>query len=134
MATLQPNHERMNTETDDRPERLIHLAATDAKARAEWSARLFLERFQRQHRTPAKRAAVAQALLDGNPGWPDAPDLSGEWADGMTPGRLHALVGCADHDEPELLDEIDLAWIEAADEAFDQHLRSAFEHYAAILR
>ena len=119
----------MNTETF---ERFVHLATEDAQTRAQWSATLFLEQFQRQHQTRAKRAAVAQALLDGNPGWPDAPDLSGEWEDGMTPARLHALIGCEEHD-PEALDDIDLAWIEQATQCFDKALRNALEHYAAIL-
>lgn len=121
-------------DADDRHERLIHLATTDARARAEWQAALVLAEFQRQHKTPAKRGAVAQALLDGNPCWPDAPNLSGEWADDMTPQRLHALIGCAESDEPELLDAIALSWLEMAEDVFDAKIRHAFERYAAVIR
>jgi len=51
--------------------------------------------------------------------WPDAPSLSGEWADSMTPQRLYSELGCDPFgaDDGEDLG-ICRAWEDAASEAF----------------
>jgi hypothetical protein len=60
--------------------------------------------------------------------WPDAPSLSGEWADSMTPQRLYVELDC----EPEEDDDdygICHAWEDAASEAHTdailEYLKSA---------
>lgn len=60
--------------------------------------------------------------------WPVTPNLSGEWADSMTPYRLYAQLGC-DPDEDGDDMGICQAWEDAASEAFEdailEYLRSA---------
>jgi len=76
-------------------------------------------------------AKGAQALLEDFPiGWPDAPNLSGEWADSMTPQKLISELGLdADDVTGEDVADICAAWEDGADGAFydavDSHLRMA---------
>ena len=76
-------------------------------------------------------AKGARALLEDFPiGWPDAPNLSGEWADSMTPQKLISELGLdADDLTGEDVADICAAWEDGADGAFndavDNHLRMA---------
>jgi hypothetical protein len=90
----------------------------------------------RDTRSAAELAAWAEQVLDGiESGDPEvmdglpAADLSGQWADGLTPARLAEAVGMdSDSDEAsdrlsELCDAYENAFAIAAHDAIVKHLR-----------
>ena len=81
----------------------------------------------------AEHAAKILAMYDdGDPllcdYWPSAPDLSGEWADELTPARLYALLGVTwadDTDDMELCQAYENAASDAMDDAVVSYLQDA---------
>lgn len=71
--------------------------------------------------------ALHQGLEDGDPAVLDSlrvPDLSGEYADAMTPAKLAEELGF-EYDDPdysEIADDIETAWMDGASEGFFDEL------------
>ena len=79
------------------------------------------------------RAAARQMLAAYDDGdyvdWPEAPSLSGEWADSMTPQRLYAELDC-DPDDDDADFGICHAWEDAASEAFNDAILESLKSAA----
>ena len=83
---------------------------------------------------PATYAECVRMDDDGDPEWfdwygPQGGPLSGEWADGMTIGRLADELGLSDLVDPDVLDDLARVYEDAFDQGWhDEVMRVALYH------
>lgn len=127
-----------NETTDARYDALIleaqKLGREAGQNAAEWWAQDAIAPAARLVSRERLRSAARRMLAAYDDGdyvdWPEAPSLSGEWADSMTPQRLYAELDCDPDDDDDL--GICHAWEDAASEAFTDAILESLKSAATV--